>query len=111
MENKVLQLKDVLFLKKKNHFEQVAVEAIHLLEAENDYTVIHTKSDRFIYSMALDKLEEILPPSVFIRVHKSYIVNNLAVSGFEGNSLYVNNMKVPVSKSFRERVFELFKNI
>ena len=110
MENKELKLKDSLFLKKNNHFEKVTVEAIHMLKAEGDFTAIHTNSASFIYSMVLDKMEEILPPSVFIRVHKDYIVNSLAVSGFEGNLLHVDGNNVPVSKSYRDRVLELFKN-
>ena len=110
MESKELKLKDSLFLKKNNHFEEVVVEAIHMLKADGDLTVMHTKYDEFIYSMALDKMEEILPPSVFIRVHKNYMVNSLAVTGFEGNLLYVDGNNVPVSKSYRDRAFELFKN-
>lgn len=110
-ENKVLQLKDVLFLKRSNHFEKVAVEDIYLLKADKDVTIVYAKTGRLISSMDLKILEEILPGNRFIRVHKSYVANILAVTSFEGNLLYVNDMKVPVSKPYRDRVFEFFKTI
>ena len=110
-ENKVLQITDSLYLKKNAHFEKVVLKDFHLLKEENDYTVIHTKSNKFIHPMLLKKIEEILPASPFIRVHRSYVVNILAVTSFEGNSLYLDEMRIPVSKSHRDSVFKLFKSI
>ena len=110
-ENRVLQIKDSLFLKKNHHFRKVPLEDIHFLKAENNYTSIHTQSDKFLYSMVLKKIEENLPSSLFLRVHRSFVVNITAVTGFEGNLLYVGGEKIPVSKSHREHVFKLFRTI
>ncbi|WP_299223916.1 LytTR family transcriptional regulator DNA-binding domain-containing protein [uncultured Psychroserpens sp.] len=110
-ENEVLKIKDSLFLKKNHRFERVLLNEIQFLQAENNYTTIHTKLDDFLYSMVLKKLEIKLPVDRFLRVHRSYIVNIQAVQGFEGNMLFIKDHKIPVSKSHQQKVFKLFRTI
>ena len=110
-ENQVLQIKDSLFLKKNHHFERVLLKEILFLQADNNYCTIITKSERFIYSMVLKKIEAHLPINQFLRVHRSYVVNINSVNGFEGNMLFIGEKKIPVSKSHRNNVFKLFHTI
>ena len=110
-ENTVLKIKDSLFLKKNHRFERVLLNEIQFLEADSNYTTIHTKHDKFVYTMVLKNLESRLPVDRFLRVHRSFIVNIQAVQGFEGNMLYVENQKIPVSKSHQNEVFKLFRTI
>ena len=110
-ENQVLNIKDSLFLKKNHHFERVRLQDILFLQADSNYCSVYTKSDRFIYSVGLNKIEEQLPSKRFMRVHRSYVININSVSGFEGNMLYISDNKIPVSKSHKEDVFKLFKTI
>lgn len=107
-ENRVLQIADRLFLKKDNHFQRVALNEILLLEADGNYTTIYTQADQYIYSTVLRKMEEKLPSERFMRVHRSFIINIDAVEGFEGNTLFVKEKRVSVSKQYREQVFNVF---
>ncbi len=110
-ENQVLHIKDCLFLKKGHHFQRVPLEEIRFLEADGNYTTIHTKSSRFIYTMLLKRIEDILPPEQFMRVHRGYVVNIELVSGFEGNMLFMGDDRIPVSKIRRQQVFKFFRTI
>lgn len=110
-DNRVLKINDSLFLKKDNHFERVNLNSISLLEANNNYTTIYTESDKFIYSTVLKKMEEKLPSAGFLRVHRSYVINVNSVSGFEGNMLFIGEKKIPVSKQYRDLVFNLFNSL
>lgn len=110
-DNSVLQVNDGLFLKKQNHFQKVALRDILWLEAESNYTVLHTEKDSYMYSTVLGKIEEKLPDTLFIRVHRSFIVNIFAVTGFMGNLLYIGDKKIPVSKSYQQIVFNCFRTI
>ena len=109
--NKALKINDSLFLKRDNHFERVLLEEILFLEAESNYTTVHTQCGRFVYSLVLKKIEALLPSKFFLRVHRSFVVNINAVSGFEGNLLFVGPQKIPVSKSHREHIFNLFRRL
>jgi two-component system LytT family response regulator len=64
-----------IFVQKSEKLFNLAVEEIIFLEASGDYTVITTKNDQFVSSSGIGKLEEILNPSTFIRVHRSTIIN------------------------------------
>ena len=109
--NRVMQIKDSLFLKKEQHFERVPLKEILFLKAESNYSTIHTLSNRFIYSVVLSKMEAHLPIESFCRVHRSYVVNIHLIDGFEGNTLFIGNNRIPVSKSNRDIVFNLFHKI
>lgn len=64
-----------IFVQKSEKLFNLPVEEIIYLEASGDYTIITTKADQFVSSSGIGKLEEILNPEVFIRVHRSTIVN------------------------------------
>ncbi len=64
-----------IFVQKSEKLFNLAVEEIMHLEASGDYTIITTRNDQFVSSSGIGKLEEILNPDKFIRVHRSTIVN------------------------------------
>jgi DNA-binding LytR/AlgR family response regulator len=110
-ENPVVSIKDSLFLKKGNHFCRVAFEDILYMQAENNYTFIHTKKGRYIFSTIIKEFEKKLPPSVFLRVHRSYIVNLNNVTGFEGLTLYIDKIQIPMNKTSRDYIHKIFNTM
>jgi two-component system, LytTR family, response regulator len=64
-----------IFVQKSEKLFSLPVEEILHLEASGDYTIITTKGDQFVSSSGIGKLEEIMNPDKFIRVHRSTIVN------------------------------------
>jgi two-component system LytT family response regulator len=64
-----------LFVQKSEKLINLPVEEIMFLEASGDYTILTTKNDQFVSSSGIGKLEEILNPETFIRVHRSTIIN------------------------------------
>lgn len=107
----VIQMNDSLFLKKDTHFERVHFEDIFYLTAESNYTTIYTKNGRYMYSNVLKSFEEKLPVEIFVRVHRSYIVNTKAITGFEGNFIHIGETNIPVSKSNKDELFKAFNVI
>ncbi len=64
-----------IFVQKSEKLFNLPVEDIVYLEASGDYTIITTKNDQFVSSSGIGKLEEIMDPDTFIRVHRSTIIN------------------------------------
>lgn len=64
-----------IFVQKSEKLFNLPVDEIIFLEASGDYTVITTKTDQFVSSSGIGKLEELLNPDTFIRVHRSTIIN------------------------------------
>jgi two-component system, LytTR family, response regulator len=84
--NQINQLLAVLNVEKTKSSEVLAVHnngdlqfidknAIHYFEASSNYTLIHFNNEKHLSSKTLKEFENLLDESVFIRVHKSFIVN------------------------------------
>jgi len=54
--------------------------------------------------VTIKSLEEQLPAGIFIKVHKSFIVNINKIKSIEGNILNMGNEKITISQSLREKV-------
>jgi DNA-binding LytR/AlgR family response regulator len=61
----------------------VPVSEIRYLKSEGDYVMIHTISGRFLKEQTMKYFEKNLPAAQFVRVHRSYIVNMLAITRIE----------------------------
>jgi two-component system LytT family response regulator len=64
-----------IFVQKSEKLFNLPVDEIVYLEASGDYTIITTKNDQFVSSSGIGKLDEIMNPDTFIRVHRSTIIN------------------------------------
>lgn len=64
-----------VFVQKSEKLINLPVEDIVFLEASGDYTVLNTKADQYLSSSGIGKLEEKLNPEMFIRIHRSTIIN------------------------------------
>ena len=53
----------------------VDVESIDWVDAAGDYMCVHVDGETFVLRGTMKRLEEILDPSIFVRVHRSAIVN------------------------------------
>ena len=64
-----------LFVQKSEKLVNLPVQNIVHLEASKDYTIISTKNEQFVSSTGISKIEEKLDPDIFIRIHRSTIIN------------------------------------
>lgn len=77
---------------------------IMYVESDSEYVNYHTTEKKIMSNQSLKALEKILPSSLFIRVHRSYIVNRAMVTGLKGRDLLLGDVEIPVSDSYYERV-------
>lgn len=82
---------------------------IKYIEGLKDYIKIHLKSTprAVITRMAMKAIEEELPVSKFLRIHKSYIVSLEHITAIRKNSVFVDEMELPVGENFRGAVLNL----
>lgn len=58
----------------------VDVDSIDWIDAAGDYMCIHAGGDTFVLRGTMKRLEEMLDPRMFVRIHRSAIVNKHRVS-------------------------------
>jgi two-component system, LytTR family, response regulator len=99
-----------IFVQKSEKLFNLPIEEIIFLEASGDYTIISTKADQFVSSSGIGKLEEIMNPDTFIRVHRSTIVNINYLKEIErhfngGMVVKMQNGKsFPVSRTYAKQI-------
>jgi len=74
---------------------------ILFMQARGDYVMVHTPERKFITHGTIKAMETIFSPDVFIRVHRSFIVNTTKITSFNGKALQVHGMMIPVAKRNR----------
>lgn len=101
--------KDYVFFKADGKLVKVMFHEILFCEGMKDYLKIHLKSGKYlVIHQTMKNMEELLPASQFMRVHKSYIVSLLAIKSYHDNLLQLidSTEEVPVSNSYKEELLK-----
>ena len=100
--------KDFLFIKSEHKIIRIDFNDIKYIQGMSEYVQIHKVSGRPIMSLlSLKLLESELPEEMFMRVHKSYIVNLKKINIIERNSIINDDGSViPVSPQYKARFQE-----
>ncbi len=95
-----------IFIKKGSSLVKLKLRDIIYIEALENYVTLNTNDDKFTIHFTMKAIESQLPSGVFIRVHRSYIINKSMIQTIKENSLDLNiggKLKsIPVGKSFRD---------
>jgi DNA-binding LytR/AlgR family response regulator len=79
---------------------------VEFIEGLNNYIVIHTPQNNHIIYLTMKEIEAGMPTDIFIRVHKSYIVNISKVTLVEGNKIMIDKVILPIGSSFKDRLIK-----
>ncbi|MCD7938076.1 MAG: LytTR family DNA-binding domain-containing protein [Tannerellaceae bacterium] len=97
-----------IFIKTEYKLVQVDLRSILYIEGLKDYVKIYLEDEpRPILSlMSMKSMEELLPASRFIRVHRSFIVQPEKIKVIERNRIVFGKEYIPISDSYKQRFIE-----
>ncbi|MGA1978754.1 MAG: LytTR family DNA-binding domain-containing protein [Bacteroidales bacterium] len=100
--------KEFLFIKSAYKIIRIDLKTIIYIQGMSEYVRIFRENAKPVMSLLnLKTLEEQLPPEMFMRVHKSYIVNLNKISEIESNSIVCGDgVIIPVSKFHKDKLQE-----
>ncbi|MDB5132515.1 MAG: DNA-binding response regulator [Mucilaginibacter sp.] len=102
---------DHFFIKCDNQIQKVFYDDLSYAESMLNYVILYTTARKMIVYITLKSLEEQLPENLFIKVHKSFIVNRDKIKSIEGNMINIGSEKVTISQNLREKVLsEILKD-
>jgi DNA-binding LytR/AlgR family response regulator len=95
-----------IFIKKGSSLVKLKLTEIIYIEALENYVTLNTNDDRFTIHFTMKAIENQLPSGVFIRVHRSFIINKSMIQTIKENTLDLivggSVKSIPVGKSFRD---------
>lgn len=97
---------DFFFVKSDKKLMKVFYRDILYIEGLKDYVIIRTETGRVITLQTMKSLEKKLPSSMFMRIHRSYIMNLQKIRAIEGNMVELiekgQTKHIPIGKNYRE---------
>jgi two-component system LytT family response regulator len=96
---------DSIFLKTDAGTERVRFADLLFVEGYGNFVKCRLASGRVLLTAeTMKQMESQLPPSQFVRIHKSYLANMANVERLSGNTLLVGQHELPVGSTYRREV-------
>lgn len=97
---------DCIYVKSDYKLVQIALDRILYIEGLKDYIKIHVENEpKAILSLiSMKAMEEKLPSSKFIRVHRSFIVQKNKIKVIDRGRIVFGKEYIPVSDSYKQEL-------
>jgi DNA-binding LytR/AlgR family response regulator len=92
-----------MYLKEDREMVKVFLKDILYIESLRDYVRVKTPAKQIVTYQKISYLEQKLPESKFIRVHRSFIVALDKVSSFSNNNVKVNAFDIPIGRNYKNQ--------
>ncbi len=94
-------LENHLYINIDRRLIKIDIPSICLVEAKGDYINLKTETEDYRVHSSLKKIEDKLPANLFLKVHRSYIINLKKIIDIEDNSVLIKKDVIPVSRANR----------
>lgn len=95
------------FIKSGNKTVKVYFDKILYIEGQRDYLQIHTEDNKIMTLLNFKKMQELLDPQKFVRVHKSYLIAVDKIDYIENNAIKIREKLIPVSNTYKVAFYNL----
>lgn len=104
---------DFFFVKADKKLIKVHFSEILYVEGLKDYVIIKKEQGRVIALQTMKSLEKKLPADMFMRVHRSYIVNIQQIKAVVGNTIELiesgQAKHIPIGKNYKEDLVKIIE--
>jgi DNA-binding LytR/AlgR family response regulator len=90
-----------VFVKDNGVLKRISIDDILFLEAMGDYVKVHTAQKFHVVHATLKSIEEKLPLSKFVRVHRSYIVAINKIDYIQEGTISIGKTTIPVADTHK----------
>lgn len=97
---------DFIFVKADKKLIKLNYDDILFIEGLKDYVIIYTDDSRIVTLQTMKSLEEKLPDNLFIRVHRSYIVNLHKIQSIHSDDIQImvkgQARQIPIGNNYSD---------
>ncbi|UOQ96216.1 LytTR family DNA-binding domain-containing protein [Hymenobacter sp. 5317J-9] len=96
---------EAFFIRTELQYVKVRYADVSYVEAMRDFSKVHLADGTVHITLVnLKHMEDQLPASLFVRTHRSYLVNAGRIDAVAGQAVRVGNVEVPLGLTFRDAV-------
>ncbi len=99
--------KDYLFLTVHKKKVKILFSEILYIESQREYIRIVTIKGEYLSKISTHEIESLLPPHLFRRIHRSFIVSLARINAYTAEEVDVNGILLPIGRGYRESMEDL----
>ncbi|MEO8821675.1 MAG: response regulator [Ginsengibacter sp.] len=104
-------LNDRIFVRYKDKMIRIMIPDILYIEADRNYSRIFTRDKEYLLSITLKTIEEKLSANLFVRIHRSYIINIAQVDEVGESYVIITNKPIPLSAGLKDHLLEKIQTL
>jgi len=101
-EDSTFVLNDRIFVRHKEKMVKIMLADLLYLQADRNYSHLFTKERDYVLAVTLKAIEEKLDTKLFLRIHRSYIVNLTHIEEVMEGSVKIADQTIPMGAGMRE---------
>ena len=116
VSNSLNENSDFIFVRSDRKMIKIDFETIIYIESYSDYLKIHLntsttphKITTVITRETISSIEAKLPKSLFLRIHRSYIIAISAITSFTNEHITIQNNALPISRTYKKEVLRFLE--
>lgn len=96
------EVRDFIFLHVQKKKVKILFADILYIESQREYIKIVTTKNTFLSKMSTHEIEALLPPALFKRIHRSFIVSINKIDSYTAEMVELNGILIPIGRGYRE---------
>lgn len=96
--------KDHFFIRTEAQYVKLKYDDVIYIEAYGDFVKIYTPVACTLALVNLKNIEDQLPAEIFMRVHRSFLVNITKIDNIDTSHIKALSYTIPISKAFRDKL-------
>ena len=104
-------LSDRIFVRLKDKMVKIILADILYLEADRNYSRIFTRSKEYMLAVTLKTIEDKMNMNLFMRIHRSYLVNLAQVDEVTESHVIIATKPIPLGFGMREQLMHRIRTL
>jgi len=94
-----------ILVKAERRFFKINIPDILFIEGLKDYVIIQKEQQRIVTRMTIRNIQDLLPPAIFLRVNRSFLVNKQHIDSFDSNDVFIKEYEIALGNTYRDSFF------
>lgn len=106
----IAQSPQTISVKVDGFFMDIELDKLLYAQSFGNYVKLFTKTRTYLASITTNEIKNGLPGSLFMRIHKSYIVALDKIEAIEKDFVVINKVRLPIGITYKRELLEVLKN-
>lgn len=98
----VEEKRDFIFLNVQKKKVKILFSDILYIESQREYVKVVTTKTHYISKISTQEIEALLPPNLFRRVHRSFIISIPRIESYTAEMVEMNGVAIPIGREYRD---------